>query len=316
MITFIFPGQGSQSVGMCKGYLDKYPNIFVPLFEEANDTLGFDLKQLCLYGPSEKLIETSVTQPAILTVSTGISRILHLYGIRPSKVAGHSLGQFSALVEAGSLQFQDALSIVRKRGQLMSNVKQEGCMLGIVSNTYQTLFEVVEESKQYEIDIAAYNSPTQVVFSGESKSILKFQKVLDQKNGIKTKILSTSHAFHSRLMGEMVLEFKEHLNLFSLKNAQIPIVLNCSGKPTTDRINILQDIERQCVGPVMWQDTIYTLLNNGTKHFIEVGPGNTLTKLCRSFKQNISVSSTETPMYLKRSLTTIEKEFKGERVYV
>ena len=107
--------------------------------------------------------------------------------IKPSKVAGHSLGQFSALVEAGSLQFSDALSIVRKRGQLMSNVKQEGCMLGIVSNTYQTLFEVVEESKQYEIDIAAYNSPTQVVFSGESKSILKFQKVLDQKNGIKLK---------------------------------------------------------------------------------------------------------------------------------
>ncbi|PFU37041.1 malonyl CoA-ACP transacylase, partial [Bacillus cereus] len=100
------------------------------------------------------------TQPAILTVSTGISRLLHLNGIRPSKVAGHSLGQFSALVEVGSLQFSDALSIVRKRGQLMSNVKREGCMLGVVSNTYQTLFEVIEESKQYEIDIAAYNSPT------------------------------------------------------------------------------------------------------------------------------------------------------------
>lgn len=312
MIAFIFPGQGSQTVGMCKGYYDKFPEIFNPLFEEANDTLGFDLKKICLYGPMEQLTETSVAQPAILTVSTGISRVLASMNIRASMVAGHSFEQFSALVEAGVLPFNDALRIVRKRGQAMSQVKIPGSMLGVVTNTREKILQIIEEAKPYQIDIGAYNSPTQVVFSGASANVEQFQKDISQLPGVKVRMLATSQAFHSRLMSEMVAEFMEYVHSFPMQRARIPIILNCSAEKTVDEGAILEDIKLQCTETILWETTINALLDAGIEHFIEVGPGNTLTKLCWLFQQNISVFSTETPMKLKKMAELWKKEWKGE----
>lgn len=312
MIAFIFPGQGSQTVGMCKGYYDKFPEIFNPLFEEAADTLGFDLKKMCLYGPMEQLTETSVAQPAILTVSTGISRILESMNIRASMVAGHSFGQFSALVAAGVLPFHDALRIVRKRGQAMSQVKTPGSMLGVMTHTSEKIFQIMEEAKPYQIDVGAFNSPTQVVFSGASTNVEQFQQDISQFPGVKVKMLATSQAFHSRLMKEMVSEFMEYVHSFPMQRARIPIILNCSAQKTVDEAAILADIKLQCTDTILWETTIHSLIAAGIEHFIEVGPGNTLTKLCWLFQQNISISSTETPMKLKKMTELWEKEWRGE----
>ncbi len=179
--AFIFPGQGSQHVGMAKDYFRKYKAIFRELFDEANDVLGFNLKQLCFYGPLDQLTATEVTQPAILTVSVGVLRLFVAEGILPDMVAGHSVGQFAALVAAEVVDFADALKIVRKRGQYMSDVKQLGGMVAVVTANERQIDNILSMCDLYDLDFAAYNSLNQVVFSG---SIAKIQNLHNQISGI------------------------------------------------------------------------------------------------------------------------------------
>ncbi|SDY98480.1 ACP S-malonyltransferase [Thermoactinomyces sp. DSM 45892] len=301
-LAFIFPGQGSQHVGMGRDFYRRYESIFSSLFQEANDVLGFDLQKICFQGPVEYLTATEVAQPAILTVSVGVYRVLEQEGITPSAMAGHSVGQFSALVASRSLTFADALQIVRKRGRCMASVKRPGSMVAIVTSKQELMAEALTWIEEQEIDIAAYNAPNQIVLSGAVEKMNEAYTVLDEVEGIKAKKLSVSQAFHSRLMGEMEAELMEFISRFSLRTPRVPIVLNGTAKESHDVDLIVEDVRRQCTSPVKWTQTITRLAEMEIEQFVEVGSSKTLSGLMRSFAEGYQVHSTESPMALAKAL--------------
>ncbi|TCP69110.1 ACP S-malonyltransferase [Baia soyae] len=301
-LAFLFPGQGSQYVGMGKDFYRRYEAIFSDLFNEANEVLGFDLQKMCFQGPAEYLTATEVAQPAILTASVGVYRLLEQEGITPSAMAGHSVGQFSALVASSSLTFADALQIVRKRGKCMASVKQPGSMVAIVTSKHELMAEALTWIEEQEIDIAAYNAPNQIVLSGAVEQMNEAYTVLDEIEGIKAKKLSVSQAFHSRLMKEMESEFMEFITQFSFDTPRVPIVLNCTATESQDVDLILEDVRRQCTSPVRWAQTIKRLAEMEMEQFVEVGSSKTLSGLMRSFAEGYQVHSTESPMALAKAL--------------
>ncbi|SFW99732.1 [acyl-carrier-protein] S-malonyltransferase [Thermoactinomyces sp. DSM 45891] len=307
-LAFLFPGQGSQHVGMGKDFYRRYEAIFSDLFNEANEVLGFDLQKMCFQGPAEYLTATEVAQPAILTASVGVYRLLEQEGITPSAMAGHSVGQFSALVASSSLTFADALQIVRKRGKCMASVKQPGSMVAIVTSKHELMAEALTWIEEQGIDIAAYNAPNQIVLSGAVKQMNEAYKVLDEVEGIKAKKLSVSQAFHSRLMEEMEAEFMEFLMRFSFQPPHVPIVLNSTAVESRDVTLIVEDVRRQCTSPVRWAQTIKRLAEMEIEQFVEVGSSKTLSGLMRSFAEGYQVHSTESPMALAKAFKRIRLE--------
>ena len=307
-IAFLFPGQGSQQVGMGKDFYSNYNEIYKTLFEEANDTLGVDLKKLCFSGPNDQLTATEIAQPAILTSSIGVYRLLESEGIIPDYVAGHSVGQFSALVASGSLAFSDALKIVHQRGKSMAAVKKSGTMVAVVGSREEQLNEILDQSYHHGVELAGHNSPIQVVFSGEVERIEKFKKFVDLIPGMKSKLLNVSQGFHSSLMQEMEHEFMDYITQFSIKDALIPIILNCNAQSTTSKKEILEDIQLQCTQPVLWKQTMERLFTLNTRKFFEVGSSKTLLGLMRSFHlQDISTFSTESVMSYKKNVNKFNK---------
>ncbi|MEH7234438.1 ACP S-malonyltransferase [Bacillus safensis] len=198
--AFIFPGQGSQYIGMMKDFYVRYPHIFNQLFEEAADQLHIDFKKICFNGSELELTSTDIAQPAILLHSVGIQRLLELEGISPDITTGHSVGQFSALVTAKALTFSEAVQLVHKRGVFMKNTTERGKMLAIVSSQSEILQEILIDAKKLGVDIAAINSPLQAVISGLEGKINKIYQELEFKKGVKANFLKVSHAFHSNLM--------------------------------------------------------------------------------------------------------------------
>ncbi|WP_075618280.1 ACP S-malonyltransferase [Paenisporosarcina indica] len=306
--AFIFPGQGSQHVGMGKDFYNQYEFIYEELFEEANDILGVDLKNFCFSGPNDQLTATQIAQPAIVTSSIGMYRLLKSEGITPNVVAGHSVGQFSALVAAGSLTFADALQIVHQRGKCMAAVKKLGNMVAVVGSREEQLEEVLEKAFDFGVEMSAHNSPIQVVFSGELEKIAKFKQSVDEIPGIKTKLLNVSQAFHSSLMQEMEQEFMDYIYQFSVEDAAIPVILNCNAKVATNKNEILEDIQLQCTRPVLWRQTIDCLSTFDTTDIFEVGPSKNLSGLLRAFDlQDVVTISTESVMSYKKNMKKVKK---------
>ncbi|KAA0560853.1 ACP S-malonyltransferase [Bacillus sp. CH30_1T] len=311
--AFIFPGQGSQHIGMAKDFYKQFPSIFTTIFEEAEDALGVPLKKLCFFGPNETLTSTDIAQPAILTTSVGVYKLLESEGVTPDYVAGHSIGQFSALVAAGSYQFSDALKIVHQRGKSMARVKRKGTMLAVVGSKEEQILEVIDKSFDFNVELAAHNSPLQIVFSGEVDLIVKFKEYMDSIPGIKTKLLNVSQGFHSKLMEEMESGFYDYVSGFSLNEPEIPIILNCDSKLTWKKAAILEDIRLQCTQPVLWKQTIESLHSFDIQEIFEVGPSKTLSGLMRSFgKKAITTYSTESVMSYKKSVKKSSKTFMKE----
>ncbi|MCD6106759.1 MAG: ACP S-malonyltransferase [Caldisericaceae bacterium] len=282
MISFVFSGQGSQYVGMAS----KIPvsSVKKELFTKASDFLGFDLEHLCNNGPIKKLTSTDIAQPALMTVSAIYDTLLKERNILPGVVAGHSLGEYSALFSAEVLSFENALFLVRERGLLMrkASEKAPGKMLAVIGLPDEKLKKVIEESSNKGVVVAAnFNSPGQVVLSGEDNAIEK-AKIIAKENGAKiVKILNVSAPFHSPLMEPVVPEMSKFIDFVQFNKPAIPVVQNATGKVVGTVEKIKENLKKQLTSPVLWTDSVNTMSEMGVEKFIEVGPKNVLKGLIR-----------------------------------
>ena len=281
-LAFIFPGQGSQRVGMGAELAENYP-IAAAVFEEADTALGRGLRKLCFEGPEADLKQTENTQLAILTCSVAALRVLKEHSIIPNAVAGHSLGEYSALVTAGVLDFSDALRLVHARASFMAEAgkTQQGTMAAILGMETEQLQKLCETTDGI-VQIANYNCPGQLVISGEVKAVNHVVSLAKAEIGERRcRPLPVSGAFHSPLMASAQQKFKSVLDSVSLYPPQVDIAMNVTGEFATDVDNIRQLLFQQITQPVQWEKTLHTIKNTGITHFIEVGPGKVLSGLVK-----------------------------------
>ena len=309
-LAFIFPGQGSQQVGMGAELAQNYP-IADATFEEADAALGRGLKQLCFEGPEADLKETENTQLAILTCSVAALRVLKEYNITPNAVAGHSLGEYSALVAAEALDFSDALRLVHARASFMAEAgkTQQGTMaaiLGMETEQLQTLCETADGI----VNIANYNCPGQLVISGGVDAVDHVVSLAKAEIGERRcRPLPVSGAFHSPLMAPAQQKFKSVLDSVPLHPPQTDIVMNVTGKSATDADNIRELLSQQITQPVQWEKTLHTIKHTGITHFVEVGPGKVLSGLV---KRTLSESNAMNVEDLK-TLSLVTDEYGSDK---
>ena len=297
-IAFVFPGQGSQYVGMGKG-LYEASIAARRVFEQADDVLGFSLSSLCFHGPADELDDTVNAQPAILTVSLAYLEALKerwtVLGhpiIKPDVVAGHSLGLFTALVAAGVLDFSDALNLVRERGRLMkeSGTQTPGGMAAILGMEREALEEVCAEAGAVGIVVVANdNCPGQSVISGEVRALERAMELAQERGARRVVRLDISIASHSPLMeraGQQLAELTSHMHF---RDPQVPIIGNITGQMMTTVDDIRREIAQHVVRPVQWTSAVREMVNNGVGTFLEVGPGNVLGGLIRRIRGDVQV---------------------------
>ena len=287
-----------------------YP-IAAATFEEADAALGRGLKQLCFEGPEADLKETENTQLAILTCSVAVLRVLKAHNITPNAVAGHSLGEYSALVAAEALDFSDALRLVHARASFMAEAgkTQQGTMaaiLGMETEQLQTLCETADGI----VNIANYNCPGQLVISGEVDAVDHVVSLAKAEIGERRcRQLPVSGAFHSPLMAPAQQKFKSVLDSVPLHSPQIDIVMNVTGKSATDADNIREFLSQQITQPVQWEKTLHTIKHTGITHFVEVGPGKVLSGLV---KRTLSESNAMNVEDLK-TLSLVTDEYGSDK---
>lgn len=289
-IAFVFPGQASQYVGMGKDLYENNP-IAKEIFDKAEEILGFEIKRLCFEGPEEDLKQTKITQPAIFVHSYVISRLLD-GKLKADMSAGHSLGEYSALVYAGVLSFEDALKIVKLRGELMQRAGEEnpGTMAAIIGLDYERVKKLCEEVKDGIVQPANFNTPEQIVISGEVDAVRKVMG-LAQKVGAKmVKELVVSGAFHSPLMESAKEELKKALDEVKFNKPSIPVYFNVTAKPSYDPGEIKNLLYLQITSPVLWSQIIKNMISDGATRFYEIGPGKVLQGLIKRIDSNVEVS--------------------------
>ncbi len=285
-IGFIFPGQGSQHVGMGKEIYDKYPKARV-ILNRANDILGFDLKALMFEGKEEELKKTENAQPAIFTVSTMYFELLKEKGIEPDICAGHSLGEYSALVGNKSISFEDGLKLVRKRGLLMSEADpdRKGSMAAIIGLELSKVESIVGDIEG--VVVANVNSSIQIVISGERKGILKAMEISKNMGARRAVELNVSGAFHSPMMEEAKKAMKKEIEKVKFNTPCCPIVPNVYAKATTDVDLIKEGLVNQITGRVRWVESMKAIKDFGVDKCVEVGEGNVLKGLMRYIDKNM-----------------------------
>ncbi len=289
-LAFLFPGQGSQYVGMGEDFYKEF-NIVRKTFDEADQILGFSLSELCFNGPEEELKKTYNTQPAILTMSVALNRMLNNDGIYPDIVAGHSLGEYSALVASGVLKFEDAVSLVRKRGQFMQEASPLGLgsMYAIVGLPREKVEEICREAQLFGIvEPANFNSEKQIVISGEIKALEKAGELAKEAGAKRVVPLSVSAPFHSSLMKEVGEKMRKEIEKVELNDAKIPVIANYNAKALTKKEDILEALIKQIDNPVLWVDSM-KLLASKVNMALEVGPGKVLKGLMRDIDRNVKV---------------------------
>jgi [acyl-carrier-protein] S-malonyltransferase len=289
-LAYIFPGQGSQYVGMGKACYDTFSTVR-KTFEEADEILGFPLTRVMFEGPNEELVKTKNTQPAILVHSIALLRVLEEEGVRPDIVAGHSLGEYSALVCVDSLTYHDALLTVRLRGELMydAGVKQPGTMAAVLGLASEHVEEVCREASDAGIvEPANYNSAEQIVVSGEREGVDKAMQLAREKGAKRAIPLDVSGAFHSSLMREALPDLVKHLDGLDISDARIPVVANVDATGVQGREEIRERLKQQLMKPVQWSNSIRYIRDSGVQQCVEVGPGKVLCRLLKKVDDSLA----------------------------
>ena len=290
-IAFIFPGQGSQFVGMGKDFYDNIPGA-KNLFEEANEVLGYDLANICFNGPEETLKLTENTQPALLVHSTMALKIIRENGINSLLAAGHSLGEYSALVAAGALKFRDAVRLVRLRGQFMQEAVPVGigsmaAIIGLPSEIIQDLCERVTSDSNL-VQPANLNSPVQTVIAGHKESVDQVLNDALAAGAKKAIMLPVSAPFHSALMKPAEIKLQKELEDTKFYDLSFPVINNIEAKPITKGIEARESLVKQVCSPVRWSETMQSLLEHEINTVIELGSGKVLCGLMKRFNKSVN----------------------------
>jgi len=287
-IALLFPGQGSQAVGMGKELADKYPAAR-QTFEEADEALGYKLSSVCFDGPEDQLRLTEITQPAILTVSIAALRVLETRVPKPSYVAGHSLGEYSAHVASGTFSFADAVRTVRNRGKYMQEAVPVGvgAMAAILGMDLATVTAVCQDAAQGEIcEPANINSPEQIVISGNTAAVERAAKLADERGAKRAKLLPVSAPFHCSLMKPAQDHLRGDLDALKLQKPVYPVACNVDADLVTDDLRARDTLVRQVTGSVKWEQCMRLLMAQGVQTFVEVGPGKVLCGLLRQIDRS------------------------------
>jgi [acyl-carrier-protein] S-malonyltransferase len=283
--AFIFPGQGSQKVGMGQDLLNHFEDS-KELFHNIDQTLGFSLTDIMFNGSDEDLTLTYNAQPAILATSIAFYEKIKQAGIQPDFVAGHSLGEFSALVASGSLEFNEAVKLVNTRGKLMDKAVPvgKGAMTAVLFLSMDKVEEAVKKavSQGYEVGIANYNSPTQVVISGEAEAVKVAAEYCKEAGAKRVIPLKVSGPFHSSLMEPASTDFRNELEKINVTDSKFPVITNVTSEAVTNATEIKELLVRQLFSPVKWTQSIEKLVEQGVDTFVEIGPGKVLTGLVKA----------------------------------
>ncbi|MBN3555186.1 ACP S-malonyltransferase [Fictibacillus nanhaiensis] len=311
-IAFLFPGQGSQIVGMGKELVAQEASAKA-IFDKADEKLAMKLSNIIFEGPEDLLKRTENTQPALLTVSTAVLELLKQRGIQADYVAGHSLGEYSALVAAGSLSFEDAVYAVRNRGLLMEEAVPAGvgtmaAVIGFDQERLETITKEVTNGEE-SVQIANLNCPGQIVISGTVGGVEK-ASVLAKEEGAKVIPLQVSGPFHSSLMKPAADKFNEILDQIEINEAKTPVIANVTAKAITDRDKIKEKLIEQLYSPVRWEETVRELMDLGVDTFVEIGPGKVLSGLVKKVNRRANVIAVND---LETINMAVEK-LKGESV--
>jgi [acyl-carrier-protein] S-malonyltransferase len=301
-IAFLFPGQGSQYPGMGKLLAEQYETARL-CFAEADDVLGFSLSRICFEGPEEELKKTENTQPALLCVSVAALRVLAELGYAADVVAGHSLGEYSALVAAGSVQFKDALQLVRKRGQYMQAAVPlgVGAMAALLKLSPEKLDPILAEAAQGEVVTAAnLNSPDQIVIAGHAGAVQRAMDLAKAAGAKRAVLLPVSAPFHCPLMKPAQEKLKADLDQVHFADLAIPLINNWQARAVTTGAEAREGLFQQVPNPVRWTDSIRNLASMDVERFVEVGAGAVLTGLCRQIDPNLKGAKFGEPADLEK----------------
>jgi [acyl-carrier-protein] S-malonyltransferase len=293
--AFVFPGQGAQYAGMGRELAEKF-SIAREAFEEADAALDSPISRLCFEGPEETLKLTENTQPAILTMSIAAYRVLEQKGLRPDFVAGHSLGEYSALVAAGALKLGEAAALVRKRGRYMQEAVPvgEGAMAALLGLDVPAVAAVCEKAAQGQVvSPANLNSPGQVVIAGNREAIERAVTLAKEAGAKRAILLQVSAPFHCALLKPAEERLALDLDQCSFSDLHLPLVTNVDAQPITTRAEARSALKRQVSRPVRWEETIRRLLDEGVRTFVEVGPGKVLLGLIRSIDKSVTMLNVE-----------------------
>lgn len=306
-IGLVFPGQGSQSVGMGRALCDAHPHLR-QVYEEASTVLGYDAAALCFDGPAERLNLTEYTQPALLVSSLAAFRTLEPAGLRPLAVAGHSLGEYSALVAAGGLSFRDAVALVQKRGRYMAEAVAPGtgqvaALLGLTSEAVKAVCR--EASSVGVVAAANFNSPGQVVIAGEKAAVERAIDLAKGKGCKKAIPLPVSVPVHTPLMQQAADRLASDLAAVQWSDLKAPLVNNAEAKAISRASEIQPSLVKQLPSSVLWEDSVQTMARMGVTTFIEVGPGSVLTGLIKRIIPGATVLNVHDPKSLDATLSAL-----------
>jgi [acyl-carrier-protein] S-malonyltransferase len=302
--AFLFPGQGSQAVGMGKDLAQQYP-VAQKTFEEADDALGMKISKICFEGPEEDLRLTENTQPAILAVSVAAWRVLQEKGVKPAFVAGHSLGEYSAHVAAGTMSFADAVRTVRNRGKYMQEAVRvgTGSMAAILGMNPDAVAAVCSDAAQGEVcEAANINSPEQIVISGHVAAVERAVTLADERGAKRAKLLPVSAPFHCSLMKPAQERLTVILESLQLAQPRFPVVCNVDARPVEDPLSAREALLRQVTGSVRWSESMQWLIAQGVTTFVEVGPGKVLCGLMRQIDRSKKCVNVEDEASLQKTL--------------